>query len=72
MFRERRLRVSVERDSATYSLVSGEKLEVSHDGDALTLAVGAPQTRPPVPPPDGLVAPTQPAGRAPVHRAPRS
>ncbi len=68
LFRGRRLRVDVERDHVTYSLVSGEELPVSHHSEDLLVAVGRPQTRP-IPPLSGEVpAPTQPAGRAPARR----
>jgi alpha,alpha-trehalose phosphorylase len=68
LFRGRSLRVDVERDGATYTLVSGAELSVAHHAEKLTLAVGRPQTRP-IPPPDPqLAAPTQPAGRAPARR----
>jgi len=70
LFRGRGLRVVVAQDSATYSLVSGEELAVSHHGEALTVAVGQPQTRPIPPPRPAMPAPTQPAGRAPARREP--
>jgi alpha,alpha-trehalose phosphorylase len=71
LFRERGLRVVVSQESATYSLVSGGDLSISHHDEALTVAVGQPQTRPIPPPRPGMDTPTQPAGRAPAKREER-
>ncbi len=71
IFRARRLRVEVRaRQPPPTPLVSGEELAIAHHGEALTLAVGAPQTRPIPPPREGLLAPSQPAGREPARRVP--
>ena len=64
----RRLYVEVQRDEATYELVEGEPLDLVHDGEVFTLAVGAPVSRPLREIPD-LETPEQPAGRAPLPRA---
>ena len=65
-FRGRRLRVEVTPQAASYSLHEGE-LQISHWGDRIDVAAGAPVTRP-IPPAPGLPAPAQPAGRAPARR----
>ncbi|MPY91571.1 MAG: family 65 glycosyl hydrolase [Acidimicrobiia bacterium] len=64
LYRGRRLRVELGHDSARYELVSGEPLELTHNGDLLTLEAGSPRTlpcpergqRPPVGPPPGREA----------------
>ena len=66
-FRGRRLRVRVGPEQATYTLTTGEPLEIGHHDEQLTVAAGQPQTRP-IPPPPRREAPTQPAGRAPERR----
>jgi alpha,alpha-trehalose phosphorylase len=66
-FRGRRLVVTVEHESATYELVSGEPVELAHHGDAFTLARDAPTTLP-VPPAPEREPPPQPPGRAPRPR----
>jgi alpha,alpha-trehalose phosphorylase len=64
VYRGRRLRVELSREGARYDLTEGEPLEFVHDGEAVTVAVGAPQSRP-------LCAlprrerPSQPPGREP-------
>ncbi len=65
-FRGRRLRVEVTPQAASYSLHEGE-LQISHWGDRIDVAAGAPVTRP-IPSAPGLPAPAQPAGRAPARR----
>ncbi|HEY6759681.1 MAG TPA: glycosyl hydrolase family 65 protein [Baekduia sp.] len=65
-----RVRVEVDEDSATYTLQTGEALEVTHYGETIQLrAGGEPQTRP-VPPAPQRERPRQPAGREPRRRAP--
>ena len=68
-FRGRRLRVEVTRSSAKYVLADGDPLEITHHGDRLTVTVGEAQQRP-IPAIAPRPAPSQPAGRAPVHRRP--
>ena len=64
----RRLRVELAGQSATYLLVSGQELSVSHYSERLELRQAEPQTRDVPAPPADLVAPTQPPGRAPARR----
>jgi alpha,alpha-trehalose phosphorylase len=66
VYRGRRLRVQVQPDSARYELLQGEALEISHHGERLTVARGAPETRP-VPRAPKRPAPEQPPGRKPPH-----
>lgn len=68
-FRGRRLRVEVTRSSARYALADGTPLEIMHHGDRLRVSVGEAQERP-IPATSPRPAPSQPAGRAPVHRGP--
>jgi len=69
LFRGRRLRVEVARSEATYALVAGEPLEVTHHGMPITVAKGAPVTEP-IPPAIERPAPSQPPGREPARRSP--
>jgi alpha,alpha-trehalose phosphorylase len=65
-FRGRRLKIHITRDQATYELLGGESLEISHNGEPLPLnggAISRPVTAPPVWP-----EPTQPYGRRPRRR----
>jgi alpha,alpha-trehalose phosphorylase len=66
-FRGRRLLVEVTRAHATYKLLDGAPLEVSHHGQPVTVAVGEPVTGA-VPPAAARPTPGQPPGRAPAHR----
>ena len=45
LYRDRRLRVDVRSDSASYELVDGQPLELLHHGERITVAAGAPLTR---------------------------
>jgi alpha,alpha-trehalose phosphorylase len=67
LFRGRRLRVEVTKETATYMLAEGEPLEIAHHGEAITVAQDAPVTRenPPAPP---RPTPSQPPGREPMRR----
>jgi alpha,alpha-trehalose phosphorylase len=70
-YRGRRLRVGITHRQATYELVEGDALEVSHHGEDVVLRVGQPQTRgwdPLV----TSVALTQPPGRPPGRRRPEA
>jgi alpha,alpha-trehalose phosphorylase len=65
-YRQRCLRVAATPDDATYVVVSGDPLPISHHGEPL-LVTGTPISRP-IPPPVPRPAPTQPPGRAPASR----
>jgi alpha,alpha-trehalose phosphorylase len=71
MFRGRRLRVEVKHHAASYSLLSGEALEITHHGEQLTVKPGKGVSRP-LPKLGRHERPTQPAGRAPERRHLRS
>ncbi|MET8277178.1 glycosyl hydrolase family 65 protein [Streptomyces sp. NPDC005096] len=62
----RRLRVEIKTGIATYTLLAGTAMTVQHHGEALTLTVDSPVSRPV---PDSTVrpAPEQPRGRRPGH-----
>jgi alpha,alpha-trehalose phosphorylase len=66
--RGRRLRVEVTPGAASYTLGKEDAdFEISHWGEPIELAAGAPATRA-IPPAPRLPAPVQPAGRAPLRR----
>jgi alpha,alpha-trehalose phosphorylase len=67
LFRNRRLRVEVTEQAATYQLLDGEPLQVMHHGEKITVSKEEATTRP-VPPIKAGPRPTQPPGRAPAHR----
>jgi alpha,alpha-trehalose phosphorylase len=67
VYRGRCLRVDVRPDAVRYELLDGEPLELLHDGEVLTVASDAPQTRPLVPAPRRPV-PEQPPARHPPRR----
>jgi alpha,alpha-trehalose phosphorylase len=62
-----RLRIEVEPTQATYTLLTGERLDIQHYGEPITVTADQPVQRP-IPPPDRLEPPTQPRGREPPHR----
>jgi alpha,alpha-trehalose phosphorylase len=62
-----RLRLEVEPTQATYTLLMGERLDIQHHGEPITLTTDQPVQRP-IPPTNDLKAPTQPRGREPLHR----
>ncbi|MDQ3875531.1 MAG: family 65 glycosyl hydrolase [Actinomycetota bacterium] len=64
VYRGRRLRVEVRPEGARYELLEGDALEVTHHGEAVTVAPGVPETRPLVPAP-ARPTPAQPPGRSP-------
>jgi alpha,alpha-trehalose phosphorylase len=66
MFRGTRFQVEIDRDHATYHVVSGEPLEVEHHGESLTITV-EPVKRP-IPEIKPGEPPVQPAGRRPMRR----
>ncbi|MFJ5533121.1 glycoside hydrolase family 65 protein [Streptomyces sp. NPDC093261] len=63
-FRGRCLRVAITESQATYTLIHGESIPISHYGEPVTLTPGTPQSRPVKPPPP-LPATAQPPGRRP-------
>ena len=69
-FRERRLRVEVTAQEATYRLLDGSPLEIWHHGDRITLSVEQ-AVRRPIPAIKAGPRPRQPAGRAPRPRSAR-
>ncbi len=69
--RRRRLAIEVRAASATYSLLEGEPMHISHHGQLITAALNDPIMRPIPPVPAASPTPTQPPGREPVRRRPR-
>jgi alpha,alpha-trehalose phosphorylase len=67
LYRGRRLQVEVTDDTASYTLLSGEPLEVRHYGEPLRMSHDEPVTRD-VPAPPELERPSQPPGREPRAR----
>jgi len=67
LIRQRRLRVEVARDAATYTLAEGEPMAILHHGQEVNLVVGTPQTRA-IPAAPARPRPSQPPGREPVPR----
>jgi alpha,alpha-trehalose phosphorylase len=65
-YRQRCLRVSATQEEATYTLVEGEPLSLTHHGEPLL--VGAEPVSRPIPPPVSRPRPTQPPARAPASR----
>jgi alpha,alpha-trehalose phosphorylase len=63
LYRGRRLRVSVDTEGATYELLAGDPVELTHHGQEITVT-NQPLTRP-VPPAPVYPTPQQPAGRSP-------
>ena len=66
-FRGSLLKVEVRAGQATYEVLEGPSLELAHHGEAVTVGPGAPVTLdlPGIP---QRPTPTQPPGRAPIHR----
>jgi alpha,alpha-trehalose phosphorylase len=62
-----RMRIEVEPTQATYTLLTGEALNILHHGEPVTLTSEQPVQRP-IPPGTQLEPPTQPRGREPLHR----
>jgi len=66
--RGQQVRAEISHTSATYLLVSGPPIEISHHGDPATLTAGQPLTMP-VPAVPVVSALSQPHGRAPARRS---
>jgi alpha,alpha-trehalose phosphorylase len=64
VFRDRRLRVSISQSTARYELLEGDPLEIVHQGERLSLATDAPQSR------ALLAAPPRPKPEQPPTRTP--
>jgi alpha,alpha-trehalose phosphorylase len=69
-FRGRRLHVEIDRETATYSLLQGPPLEITHHGQVGQVHAERPLTSP-IPAPPMREAPSQPRGRAPAPRRPQ-
>jgi alpha,alpha-trehalose phosphorylase len=67
LYRGRRLQVTVERDNATYELVDGRDMRLSHHTSTVSLTVGQPVSRP-IPPAPVVPPPSQVPGREPIRR----
>jgi alpha,alpha-trehalose phosphorylase len=61
------LRIEVEPNQATYTLVMGKAIEIHHYGQPITVT-GEHPVRSPIPPLPALERPTQPPGREPARR----
>jgi alpha,alpha-trehalose phosphorylase len=66
-FRDRKLRVQIHPSQATYSLVEGDPLELTHHGERATVSADQPFVGA-IPPAPAHEAPIQPPGRAPSRR----
>jgi alpha,alpha-trehalose phosphorylase len=69
LFRGRQLRVQVEHEQATYSLLSGDELTIRHYDEEVKLEPGK-RHEVAIPRLRGGQAPAQPPGRAPARRRP--
>jgi alpha,alpha-trehalose phosphorylase len=67
IYRRRCLEVIIDHERASYRLLYGEPLELTHHGKLITLTTVKPVTYP-IPPTPLRKAPRQPPGRAPVRR----
>lgn len=65
-FQGRLVRVETRAGKATYTLLDGDPLEITHHGKPLTISSTAVSAE--IPAPEPLPAPTQPLGREPVSR----
>jgi alpha,alpha-trehalose phosphorylase len=68
LYRGRRLRVEVQAEHATYELLHGDPLELTHHGERMTVTADEPLTCP-VPPAPKVPTPHSPAGREPGFNA---
>jgi alpha,alpha-trehalose phosphorylase len=69
VYRDRRLRVTITADEATYEVARGDALELEHHGERFTLRPGQLETRP-IRPVDAGPAPEPPPGRGPLRPRP--
>jgi alpha,alpha-trehalose phosphorylase len=69
LFRGSLLKVTVAKTEATYTIVEGQPLGLSHHGETITVMPGQHVSRA-IPPVPAREAPRQPPGRAPDQRAP--
>jgi alpha,alpha-trehalose phosphorylase len=69
MFRGRRLVVEVTHEQASYTLVTGAPIEITHHGEAATIESEQPVVRP-IPRTPAGERPRQPPGREPARRRP--
>ena len=65
--KDTKVNVEVAPKQATYTLLTGEPLELRHHGTPVTLTADHP-VKCPIPPPAVRETPTQPPGRAPIRR----
>ncbi len=68
-YRRRAIEVAIDHQHASYRLLHGQPLAVTHHGQPITVSTGKPVSRP-IPPPPPREPPSQPAGRAPTRRQP--
>ena len=68
-YRSRRVRVSVTSATASYELLDGAPIEISHYGAPVPLDAAVVEL--PIPPATDTAAPSQPSGRAPARRTAR-
>jgi alpha,alpha-trehalose phosphorylase len=67
LFRGRRLKVGFDRNEATYTLLEGPPLWITHHGDRVEIPAHAALTKP-IPAAPVRAAPKQPTGRKPARR----
>jgi alpha,alpha-trehalose phosphorylase len=69
-YRGRRLQVTATHHLATYTLLDGPAVHISHHGEPFTLTAAEPVSRP-IPVVPDRPRPTQPPGREPIARSQR-
>jgi len=69
VFRGQRVHAEITRSTATYSLADGDPMQITHEGEKLTLAADKPVHRPMAVIP-ARPRPSQPPGREPLRRRP--
>jgi alpha,alpha-trehalose phosphorylase len=67
LFRGRRLKVEFDRNEATYTLLAGPPLSITHHGEPVEIPADAALAKP-IPAAPVRAAPTQPTGRKPARR----
>ena len=70
-YRDSRFAVEIDQDGASYELLEGPSLTVTHHGDEITLTSDGP-VRQPIPTLSERTAPSQPYGREPRRRTPKN